>query len=120
MGRDGLSAPHGVDPLVGFALDAHAAGVDANRLGDCRAHRVDVILDLRPLEDHCDVDIADLELLRGHERHRAAKQIVARSGAAGPYRSPERLALLTLERESILLLLEREPFRRASIRSGGD
>src|SRR5262249_35977660 len=52
MGGDRLAAADGIDALVGLALDADARRVDVERLREARAHLVDVVLDLRSLENH--------------------------------------------------------------------
>src|SRR5471030_2305362 len=72
-----LAPADGVDPFVRFALDADARDVDADRSGHRRAHRVDVVANLRRLENHGDVDIADHEAMLDHELHDASQQIEA-------------------------------------------
>src|SRR2546430_3106858 len=74
MSRDRLAAPDGVDTLVGLALDADARDVDVERLCDARAHLIDRILDLRPLENHGDVQVADLVAGAGRHRARGGEQ----------------------------------------------
>src|SRR5262252_10752503 len=78
VGGDRLAAADGVHSLVGLALDADAFDPDPERGRNARAHRTDVIPDLRPLENHRDVDVADLEALRGDQRGRALQQIETR------------------------------------------
>ena len=71
---DRLAAARGVDALVGLALDAHASDGDAERLGQVRAHRVDVRPELRALERSTDdVHVADLETRARTTCRRAAR-----------------------------------------------
>src|SRR5438034_6541070 len=78
VGGNGLAAADGVDPLVGFSFDAHARGVDADRLRDGRPHRVNMIANLRRLEDDRHVDVPDLEAVFRRQRDGACEQIQAR------------------------------------------
>jgi len=71
---DGLTAADGVHALVGLALDAHAIAIDAERLRQPRAHRLDCILDFRALENHRHVEVADLVAVVPHHPRRFAQQ----------------------------------------------
>src|SRR3954464_15931040 len=77
MRRNGFAAANGIHPLIGLSLDADAGWVDGERPGDCRSHRVDVIPDLRRLEEHGGVDVADLITALPGERRRPRQQIEA-------------------------------------------
>src|SRR5262249_21289544 len=78
VGRNGLAAADRVHPFVRLALDADAIDADADRGRDAGAHLLDMILDLRPLENHGHVHVADLELPLAEERNGAPQQIEAR------------------------------------------
>src|SRR6185436_18781410 len=62
----------------GLAFDAHAGNVDADRAGDGRTHRVNIVANLRRFQDHGDVDVPDFEVAFGGERGRPPEEIEAR------------------------------------------
>ena len=64
VGGDRLATADGIHAFVCLAFQADARRVDAQRVGQARAHLLDRILDLRALEDHRDVHVGDLEALR--------------------------------------------------------
>ena len=68
-------ATDGIDPFVGLALDADARGVDAQDRRERRAHRIDVRLDLRRLEDDGHVDVADFVAMLADQRDGAGQEI---------------------------------------------
>ena len=74
---DGFAAADGVDAFVGLALDAHAIDVNTKRAGEAGAHRVDRILDFWTLQDHGDVEVADLVAVLAHHRGGLPQQLDA-------------------------------------------
>ncbi len=62
---DRLTAADRVYTLVCFAFDADARRIDSDGLGDGGAHRVEMRLQLRRLEDDRHVHIADFVSLAG-------------------------------------------------------
>ena len=70
-------------PLVGLALDVHAARLDAKVGGDIDDHRRDVRRDLGCLRDHRRVDVADTPSRASNRLQRATQQHAA-IGAAKP------------------------------------
>src|SRR5258707_207476 len=66
------------DALVGLALDADAIDRDAEHVRQPGTHRVDVRRQLRALENHGRVDVADGETAFADDLHGTAQQVDAR------------------------------------------
>src|SRR5436190_51499 len=102
VGGNGLAAADGVDPLVGFSFDAHARGVDADRLRDGRPHRVNMIANLRRLEyepasRHQTMQVVPGAGATGSRGCRSAKAFALRKADAFVLRKADAFALRTAD-----------------------
>lgn len=84
-------------PLVGLALDVHAARLDAEIGGDVGGHGGDVGRDPRRLRDHGRIDVADAPAGLAHGSHRPAHQRTA-IGAAPAFVAVRKQAADVAER----------------------
>jgi hypothetical protein len=78
MGGDGLATSDRIHSLVGLPFDADLFDANSQRAGETAANGVLEWRDLRPLEDHDDIDLSDGEARAAHQCRRMLKKLDAR------------------------------------------
>ena len=70
----GFTAAHAVHALVGLAFHADGAGIDAERRGEIRPHRIEIRKQLRLLRNHRHIHVRHAVTGLVHLRDRAFQQ----------------------------------------------